>query len=94
MIIVTVASDTDDDSYRPSKRHRADFRPPTRGRAHDDTDNTQSSPGRSQPGHSREDIPMTDQTEDPDEVLGWKFWLFPNYALLILNHISAKKSAK
>ncbi|XP_054808214.1 DNA replication licensing factor MCM2 [Prosopis cineraria] len=54
--------DTDDDSYRPSKRARADFRPP-RGGGNDNIDGTQSSPGRSQ-GHSREDIPMTDQTED------------------------------
>ncbi|KAK4261677.1 hypothetical protein QN277_004640 [Acacia crassicarpa] len=54
--------DTDDDSYRPSKRARADFRPP-RGGGNDNVDGTQSSPPRSQ-GHSREDIPMTDQTED------------------------------
>ncbi|CAK7336004.1 unnamed protein product [Dovyalis caffra] len=57
-------NDTDDDSYRPSKRSRADFRPP---RSHDDVDTDdglQSSPGRSQRGHSREDVPMTDQTED------------------------------
>lgn len=57
-------NDTDDDSYRPSKRSRADFRPP---RSYDDADTDdglQSSPGRSQRGHSREDVPMTDQTED------------------------------
>ncbi|KAF9689051.1 hypothetical protein SADUNF_Sadunf01G0051600 [Salix dunnii] len=57
-------NDTDDDSYRPSKRSRADFRPP---RSYDDVDTDdglQSSPGRSQRGHSREDVPMTDQTED------------------------------
>lgn len=30
----------------------------------------QSSPGRSQRGHSRDDVPMTDQTDDdPYEVL-------------------------
>lgn len=57
-------NDTDDDSYRPSKRSRADFRPP---RSYDDADTDdglQSSPGRSQSRHSREDVPMTDQTED------------------------------
>ncbi|GLT72172.1 hypothetical protein SLA2020_441270 [Shorea laevis] len=60
--------DTDDDNYRPSKRARADFRPPAGPRSHDDTDGMQSSPGRSQRGHSREDVPMTDQTDDdPDE---------------------------
>ncbi|KAJ8452179.1 hypothetical protein Cgig2_016760 [Carnegiea gigantea] len=53
--------DTDDDNYRPSKRSRADFRPP---RSYDDTDAEQSSPGRSQHGHSREDVPMTDPTDD------------------------------
>ncbi|XP_052184215.1 DNA replication licensing factor MCM2 [Diospyros lotus] len=52
--------DTDDDSYRPSKRSRANFRPP---RSFDDTDAMQSSPGRSQREHSREDVPMTDQTD-------------------------------
>ncbi|MFQ6638190.1 hypothetical protein Gotur_013915, partial [Gossypium turneri] len=50
-------ADTDDDNYRPSKRTRADFRP-------DDTDGMQSSPGRSQQGHSRDDVPMTDRTDD------------------------------
>ncbi|TYG52123.1 hypothetical protein ES288_D09G003100v1 [Gossypium darwinii] len=49
--------DTDDDNYRPSKRTRADFRP-------DDIDGMQSSPGRSQQGHSRDDVPMTDRTDD------------------------------
>ncbi|CAA2977885.1 DNA replication licensing factor MCM2 [Olea europaea subsp. europaea] len=50
--------DTDDDNYRPSKRTRADFRPPN------DSDGIPSSPGRSQRGNSREDVPMTDQTDD------------------------------
>lgn len=60
--------DTDDDNFRPSKRSRADSRPPVAGRSYDDTDAEQSSPGRSQHGHSREDVPMTDQTDDdPDE---------------------------
>ncbi|KAJ1421767.1 Nucleic acid-binding, OB-fold [Sesbania bispinosa] len=54
--------DQDDDSYRPSKRARADFRPPVP--SDDDLDGMQSSPGRSERGHSREDVPMTDQTED------------------------------
>lgn len=54
-------ADTDDDNYRPSKRARADFRPPVP--SDDDVDGMQSSPGRSR-GHSREDVPMTDQTED------------------------------
>ncbi|KAG6470955.1 hypothetical protein ZIOFF_072043 [Zingiber officinale] len=56
---------TDDDTnIRRPKRFRADFRPPTGGR-NDDTDGgSQSSPGRSLQGHSREDVPMTDQTDD------------------------------
>lgn len=67
-MISVLTADTDDDSYRPSKRSRADFRLPA-GRSNDDTDAEQSSPGRSQHGHSREDVPMTDQTDDdPDEV--------------------------
>ncbi|KAJ7969369.1 DNA helicase [Quillaja saponaria] len=56
--------DTDDDSYRPSKRSRANFRPPTVPRNYDDIDGMQSSPGRSQGGQSRDDVPMTDQTGD------------------------------
>ncbi|OMO57142.1 Mini-chromosome maintenance, DNA-dependent ATPase [Corchorus capsularis] len=56
--------DTDDDNYRPSKRSRADFRPPAAARSYDDTDGMQSSPGRSQQGHSRDDVPMTDRTTD------------------------------
>ncbi|KVH95745.1 DNA replication licensing factor MCM2 [Cynara cardunculus var. scolymus] len=56
--------DTDDENYRPSKRTRADFRPPSGARDFDDTDAMQSSPGRSQREHSREDVPMTDQTDD------------------------------
>ncbi|XP_059656509.1 DNA replication licensing factor MCM2 [Cornus florida] len=60
--------DTDDDNYRPSKRTRADFRPPASARSYDDTDAMQSSPGRSQRGHSRDDVPMTDQMDyDPYE---------------------------
>ncbi|GMI78008.1 MINICHROMOSOME MAINTENANCE 2 [Hibiscus trionum] len=55
--------DTDDDNYRPSKRPRADSRPTT-ARSQDDTDGIQSSPGRSQQGHSRDDVPMTDRTDD------------------------------
>ncbi|BBN68906.1 minichromosome maintenance MCM2/3/5 family protein, partial [Prunus dulcis] len=45
----------------PSKRAMADFGPP---RIYDDNDGMQSSPGRSQHGYSREDAPMTDQTDD------------------------------
>ncbi|XP_022720869.1 DNA replication licensing factor MCM2 isoform X2 [Durio zibethinus] len=56
--------DTDDDNYRPSKRSRADFRPPAAARSYDDTDGMQSSPGRSQQGPSRDDVPMTDRTDD------------------------------
>ncbi|XP_021280056.1 DNA replication licensing factor MCM2 [Herrania umbratica] len=56
--------DTDDDNYRPSKRSRADFRPSAAPRSYDDTDGMQSSPGRSQQGHSRDDVPMTDRTDD------------------------------
>ncbi|CAL1355222.1 unnamed protein product [Linum trigynum] len=56
--------DLDDDNYRPSKRSRAYFRPPTDPQSYDDTDGMQSSPGRSQRGHSRDDVPMTDQTDD------------------------------
>ncbi|KAI3916939.1 hypothetical protein MKW98_014400 [Papaver atlanticum] len=54
--------DTDEDiSYRRTKRSRV--RPPE-PRSYDD-DGTPSSPGRSQGGgHSRDDIPMTDQTDD------------------------------
>lgn len=59
-----MVTDTDDDNYRPSKRSRADFRPPPVPRSYDDNDGMQSSPGRSQRGHSREDVPMTDQTDD------------------------------
>ncbi|GAB2292715.1 hypothetical protein Dimus_026952 [Dionaea muscipula] len=56
--------DTDDENYRPSKRTRADLRPSTAAQTYDDTDPDQSSPGRSQHGHSREDVPMTDATDD------------------------------
>ena len=57
-------ADTDDDSHRPSKRARADFRASLPS-----DDDLQSSPGRSR-GHSRDDVPMTDQTEDDrDDVL-------------------------
>ncbi|KAL7135263.1 hypothetical protein ABFS83_11G081900 [Erythranthe nasuta] len=56
--------DTDDDNYRPSKRTRADYRPPNTPRSTDDTDGIPSSPGRSQRGNSRDDVPMTDQTDD------------------------------
>lgn len=58
LIIEFSISDTDDDSHRPSKRARADFRASLPS-----DDDLQSSPGRSR-GHSREDVPMTDQTED------------------------------
>lgn len=57
--------DTDEDiNFRRPKRSRADFRPPGDARSYDDTDAMQSSPGRSQRGHSRDDVPMTDQTDD------------------------------
>ncbi|KAJ6820966.1 uncharacterized protein M6B38_365495 [Iris pallida] len=59
--------DTDDENnFRRTKRFRADFRvPPSGARSDDDGDGpTQSSPGRSQHGHSRDDVPMTDQTDD------------------------------
>ncbi|KAJ1685627.1 hypothetical protein LUZ63_017017 [Rhynchospora breviuscula] len=60
--------DTDDDSsFRRPKRHRANFRPPPVGGPRSDDDGeagTPSSPGRSQRGYSREDVPMTDQTDD------------------------------
>ncbi|CAN0902267.1 DNA replication licensing factor MCM2 [Linum grandiflorum] len=52
--------DLDDDNYRPSKRSRANFRPPADPNSVDDTDGTPSSPGRSQGG----DVPMTDPTDD------------------------------
>ncbi|THU48148.1 hypothetical protein C4D60_Mb09t23160 [Musa balbisiana] len=52
-------------NFRPPKRFRADFRPPTGGRSEDDTEgSTQSSPGMFQQGHSRDDVPVTDQTDD------------------------------
>ncbi|CAA7396009.1 unnamed protein product [Spirodela intermedia] len=57
--------DTDDEvTIRRSKRHRADFRPSGGARSDDDGDGMQSSPGRSQRGHSRDDVPMTNQTDD------------------------------
>jgi len=66
MVLISIA-DTDDDNHRSSKRARADFRPSVA--SDDDFDGMQSSPGRSQ-RHSREDILMTDQTEDDrDDVL-------------------------
>lgn len=63
--------DTDDDNYRPSKRSRADFRPPAMARSYDDdTDAMPSSQERARRAHSRDDVPMTDQTDDyPYEVL-------------------------
>lgn len=66
-----MGTDTDDDTnIRRPKRFRADFRPPARGRNDDTEGGSQSSPGRSQQGHSREDVPMTDQTDDdPYEVV-------------------------
>lgn len=70
--VSVLAADTDDDSsFRRPKRFRADFRPPSGARSDDDGDGlTQSSPGRSQSGRSRDDVPMTDQTDDdPYEVL-------------------------
>ncbi|KAL6519058.1 hypothetical protein OROHE_017482 [Orobanche hederae] len=56
--------ETDDDNYRPSKRTRADIRPPNTPRSMDDTDGMPSSPVRSQRGDSRDDVLMTDQTDD------------------------------
>ncbi|XP_043717807.1 DNA replication licensing factor MCM2-like [Telopea speciosissima] len=57
--------DTDEDgNYRPSKRSRADFKPPRVPRSYDDADGMQSSPGRLKRGHSRDDVPITDQTDD------------------------------
>ncbi|XP_058087514.1 DNA replication licensing factor MCM2-like [Magnolia sinica] len=58
--------DIDDEiNYRHLKRSTADFRLPRGPRSYDDTDGgTPSSPGRSQRGHLRDDVPMTDQTED------------------------------
>lgn len=61
---VSFISETDDDNYRPSKRTRADIRPPNTPRSMDDTDGMPSSPVRSQRGDSRDDVPMTDQTDD------------------------------
>ena len=67
-------ADTDDDNHRSSKRARADFRPSAA--SDDDLDGMQSSPGRSQRGHPREDVLMTDQTEDDrDDVLS-TLWFF------------------
>ncbi|KAL8153547.1 hypothetical protein V2J09_011307 [Rumex salicifolius] len=56
--------DTDDENRRPPKRSRGNAHPSPGGRSFDDTDPEQSSPGRSQHGYSREDVPMTDQTDD------------------------------
>ena len=60
-----IMADTDDEvSVRRTKRHRADFRPSGGAmRSEDDIDGMRSSPGRSR-GHSRDDIPMTNQTDD------------------------------
>lgn len=71
-------ADTDDDNYRPSKRTRADFRPPGSRRNHDDdADAMQSSPRRSQEGPFREDVPTTDQTDDePFEVFNFLIYLY------------------
>jgi hypothetical protein len=55
-------ADTDDDSYRPSKRARADHRSSVP--SDDDLDGMNSSPGRSPRRHSREDNPTTDQNDD------------------------------
>ncbi|KAG6581631.1 DNA replication licensing factor MCM2-like isoform X2 [Cucurbita moschata] len=56
--------DSEDDNYRPSKRARADFRPPAAARSYDDIDGMQSSPGRSQRETSRDDVPITDHSVD------------------------------
>ncbi|KAJ0969281.1 hypothetical protein J5N97_022158 [Dioscorea zingiberensis] len=58
--------DSDDDiGFRRPKRSRADFRPPGGAISDDDGEGPMlSSPGRSQQGHSRDDVPMTDQTDD------------------------------
>lgn len=68
-------ADTDDDSYRPSKRARADHR--SSAPSDDDLDGMNSSPGRSQHGHSREDNPTTDQNDDDQyEVLSTLNFIF------------------
>ncbi|KAK9707021.1 hypothetical protein RND81_07G167600 [Saponaria officinalis] len=70
--------DTDEDSYRPPNRSRAGLRNAGVGPSQDDTDAEQSSPGRSQPGHSREDVPMTptddDQYEDDEEEAEYEMY--------------------
>lgn len=70
MKFLMLVPDTDEDNFRPLKRTRADFKPPpTTPRSFDDTDAMHSSPGRSQWGNSRDDVHMTDQTDDdPYEV--------------------------
>lgn len=75
------AADTDDDNYRPSKRTRADFRPPTTPRSGDDSDAMQSSPGGGGArwrggGGSSGDVPMTDQTDDDPYEVWTCFWLW------------------
>lgn len=69
MSFVAIADTDEDMNIRRPKRHRADFRPPSGARSDDEADAAmQSSPGRSQRGHS--DVPFTDQTDDdPYEVL-------------------------
>lgn len=70
MSFVAIADTDEDMNFRRAKRHRADFRPPPSGARSDDEADAamQSSPGRSQRGHS--DVPFTDQTDDdPYEVL-------------------------
>lgn len=76
-------ADTDDDNYRPSKRTRA--APASRRNNDDDADAMQSSPGRSQHGHSREDVPTTDQTDDePFEVFTFLIYLFSLVSTFVL----------
>lgn len=58
-----MVSDSDDDlSARRTKRLRANNR--QSGPSGEDGDTIQSSPGRSQGAHSRDDVPMTDHTDE------------------------------
>lgn len=68
-------AESEEDNYRPSKRARADFRPPAAPRSNDDADGMQSSPGRSQ-----RDVPTTDHTdEEPYEV-----FFYSIYSIILL----------
>lgn len=84
-------TDSEEDNYRPSKRSRADFRPPASARSYDDNDGMQSSPGRSQRENSRDDVPMTDHSVDDQyevfKALRYIFSSWKHFAKKVLSAI-------